>query len=250
MTRRDPRFLCETCGYDLSDRASELSRLAPDHGAALLESPCPECGRRIADSHPSRRPGSAWQRRGSGLRAGVRAWLGTLVEIAREPRACWDRFAPEVRRSLGFLVLTAGVGAAVPALGLFYARFSGVHPRPRYVGGFFLTGWLLMLAMSLIEFIGIRFFGARRGWRVDAPVAACVVAHASVGWLACGVLVASAWQISNALVWSGRVGVYAITSPTPVQTNVVALAAALLLGIIAYESLVFFGERRMKFANR
>ncbi|MFM9958021.1 MAG: hypothetical protein ACKVZJ_08080 [Phycisphaerales bacterium] len=253
MPRRDPRFLCESCGYDLSDRAAEAvdsaSAFSGGEAEALLDAPCPECGQRIGDSHPSRRPGSPWQRRGSGVLAGVRAWVATVGEVATSPRVCWAGFAPDVRRSLGFLVVTSGVGAAIPALGLFYSRFSGISPRPGYVGGFFLTGWLLMLSMSLVEFMGIRFFGSRRGWRVDAAVAACVVSHAAVGWLACGVLVALAWQLSNALVWSGRVSIYAVTTPTPVQTNVVALAIALLAGIVSYETLVFFGVRRMKFAN-
>lgn len=254
MPRRNARFLCEVCGYDLSDRAGEAAALGLGAGAgegtaAWLEQPCPECGTRIGDSHASNRPGSPWQRRGAGVRAGLGAWLRTVGVLVASPRACWGGFVPEVRRSLGFLVLTSGVGAAVPALGLFYSELSGVHPRPGYVGGFFLTGWVLMLAMSFVEFMGIRFFGARRGWRVDSAVAACVVSHAAVGWLACGVLVASAWQVSNALVWSGRVSVYALTKPTPVQTNVIALAGALVLGIVAYETLVFFGVRRMKYAN-
>lgn len=43
-----PKFLCESCGYDLS---------ATDPAAR-----CPECGRPVADSHHSRRIGSPYQR--------------------------------------------------------------------------------------------------------------------------------------------------------------------------------------------
>lgn len=48
MTGAAPKFLCESCGYDLT---------ATDPAAR-----CPECGRAVADSHHSRRIGSPYQR--------------------------------------------------------------------------------------------------------------------------------------------------------------------------------------------
>lgn len=154
-----------------------------------------------------------------------------------------------MRRSLGFLVVTSGLGAAIPALGLLYTGFSGVASKGSYVIGFFMTGWVAMLALSMIEFLGVRFFGGRRGWRVDAPVAACVVSHASVGWIGAGVIVAFAWQVFAGLVAAGKMPMFVYLGPEPVHTTLLVLGGSMVLGIVVYESLVFFGVRAMKYAN-
>lgn len=154
-----------------------------------------------------------------------------------------------MRRSLGFLVVTSGLGAAIPALGLLYTGFSGVASRGSYIFGFFMTGWIVMLALSMIEFLGIRFFGGRRGWRIDAAVAACVVSHASVGWLGAGLIVAVAWQVFAGLVAVGKLPMFVHIGPEPVHSTLLVLGGAMVVGIVAYESLVFFGVRAMKYAN-
>lgn len=235
MPRRDPRFLCESCGYDLSGRA--------------IEGVCPECGLSVAASSPALRTGSPWQRRGAGLLSGIRAWFQTVQLIVTRPRACWAAFEAEARRSVGFLVVTSGVGAAIPALGLLYTGFSGQTAKASYIASFFLTGWLVMLALSMIEFMGVRFIAGRRGWRVDAPVAACIVSHASVGWIAAGTLVALAWQVHSALIARGVMRIVITVGPSVIYTVVLVIGGAMVLGIVAYESLVYCGVRGMKFAN-
>ncbi len=235
MPRRDPRFLCENCGYDL--------------GGHEAGGQCPECGLSVMASSPALRTGSPWQRRGSGVGSGFASWFRTVALVLSRPRVCWASFQAEVRKSIGFLVVTSAVGAAIPALGLLYTGFSGMTARPSYVGGFFLTGWLLMLALSMIEFMGIRFIAGRRGWRVDAPVAACVVSHASVGWIVAGALVAAAWQAHSGLTARGVYRLVIPVGPSLLYTSVLAIGGAMVLGIVAYESLVYCGVRGMKFAN-
>lgn len=154
-----------------------------------------------------------------------------------------------MRRSVGFLVVTSGVGAAIPALGLLITGFSGITAKGSYIGGFFLTGWVVMLALSMIEFMGVRFIAGRRGWRVDAPVAACVVSHAAVGWIAAGLLVALAWQLHSGLTARGVMRLVIPIGPSVIYSVVLVIGGAILLGIIAYESLVYCGVRGMKFAN-
>lgn len=228
--RRDPRWLCESCGYDLKGRAPADA--------------CTECGALAGDSLPERRTGSPWQRR-----PGPGAWVRTLALVALSPRACWGGFVPEVRRSVGLLVVTTGTAAALIAASLLIDRITGIRPKPDYVAGFFLTAWLLMIALSVIEYLGIRFFGGRRGWRIDAPVAACVVSHAGVGWLGAAALVAGAWQGGNALRNAHAIPQFVSIAGAAVQSVVLGLALSAVLGIVVYELFVYSGVRAMRFAN-
>lgn len=169
--------------------------------------------------------------------------------VALSPRTCWDRFIPEVRRSAALLAVTAAAGAVLPAASLAIERWSGVRPRPSYLVVFFVTSWLLMVSMSLVEYVGIRFFGGRRGWRIDERVAACVVSHAAVGWVALGALAAVGWQVANILARDGTIKMRYTVAGTPVHSAGLILAGTLVAGILVYELIVYNGVRRMRFAN-
>lgn len=231
MPRADTRFLCERCGYDL--------------GATPHADACPECGTPPDASRPGRRVGSPWQRS-----PGVVGWFGTMWGIFVSPRVSWDACIPEVPRSVALLLVNAAIGASVPALSLYIDHFTRVSANWRYVVSFFGVSWLVLLAMSAVEYVGIRYFGARRGWRVDAHVASCVVCHASFGWIVLGTLVGSAWHAQGAAVAAGVLPNRFNIAGTIVHSVVPLMIGAVVIGVVIYETLVYVGVRRMKFANR
>ncbi len=57
----------------------------------------------------------------------------------------------------------------------------------------------MLLALTSIEFTGMRFFGRRRRWRTTPGVALVICAHASVGWLIGGMGVALGWIVGGNL---------------------------------------------------
>jgi hypothetical protein len=98
-----------------------------------------------------------------------------------------------------------------------------------------------------IEWLGIRFFGARRGWRVTQGVATGVCAHASFGWILGGVL---AWVAAAA----GLVNLVVMGRGAPFTFNELSRVFAVSLvgagvGLLAFEVLVYVGVRRCRFAN-
>src|SRR5690606_2996148 len=99
---------------------------------------------------------------------------------------------------------------------------------------------------SEVEGLGLRVLGVRNGWRVTKPVAAAVVAHASIGWLlalpALGaeILYFRSLDPRAQFAWSAA----------PPWVAILVLAAAPLAGMLGFETLAWLGWRRMKFANR
>jgi hypothetical protein len=108
-----------------------------------------------------------------------------------------------------------------------------------------------LAALIWIEHRGIRFFGARRRWRVTRSVAWTVCAHASYWWIV-GAAVALAVMLSLPTEWPRWL-------PTSVQwalwgwINWVwitpAAASVFVLGLLPFETAVYFGVRRCRFAN-
>ena len=234
MSALSDDILCERCGYAIGGL---------DEGGA-----CPECGLTLSASSPAARRGSAWQQRPS-----VGSWSRTLAGLTH-PLRLFDtiRVADGPARSLLYLnlavaslplaatptyalwrlsigrrvdfgladtVLTWSLGAAISWLGLF---------------------WLLWL-LTRIEWVGIRVIGARRGWRVTSTVATVVCAHASFGWVVSGVL-------SLAGLGAGVM----IGPPSTVARGAWAVGSSglgFLAGLLLFETLIYVGLRRCRFAN-
>jgi hypothetical protein len=115
------------------------------------------------------------------------------------------------------------------------------------VAVFFLTGALLAV-LSWIEYIGVDFFSRRRNWRVQKHVARAVCANAMPGWMPTGVFVSIGLGLLSALQFmAGEVP----TNLQPwVQTAAVAMPVlGFIAGMLIFETLVYIGVRRCKFAN-
>jgi hypothetical protein len=245
----DLTLLCEQCGYVIEG--------LPTDGA------CPECGRSIASSLPSARPGSPWQQRPS-----VGTWCLTTLRILLTPGRVFGVLDVSPRASRGFLAICLVLGAAVisllPALRLVDARHPLVAWSPAsgnlYTNRFviapllFVVGTLgvgaLLAALTWIEFLGIRFFHGRRGWRITRGVAWNICAHAAAGWFLGCVLAALAWALIDLdflLIGAGR--------PSSLRSRIGDWAAlppvaGFFLGMLLFEVRVYQGVRACRFANR
>jgi len=181
---------------------------------------------------PAARPGSPWQRR-----AGLRPLFATWWEVLRRPRAVWSEVGVLPRPAASLLLATLTAAALLPALALMipsrkWGTTSGVYTLANFFGV-----WFVMLALTSVEFTGIRFFGARRGWRITPAVALVICAHAATGWLVGGAGVALAWLVgANTLLVS--------------DTVLWALIAAFFLGgMCLYSLLAGAGFHALRFVN-
>lgn len=246
MPNPDPRdeftLLCERCGYVVDG----LPR----------DGPCPECGTPIADSHPDRRPGSPWQQR-----AGFASWLRTGILMMRHPVRAWAVVRIE-STCVGWAQVNRGIAAALIAVVTSARVMRGLigpdAPAP-WSWCVWVLAWLvltflfavLLRVLTAIEHRGVRFFGARRGWRVTHTVADTVCAHASVGWLVAGVLFgAGAVFVDSGLARQVTAAIgRPILTPTP-WLRYLPPGLGFLAGMLVFEFLVYFGVRHNRFANR
>lgn len=98
----------------------------------------------------------------------------------------------------------------------------------------------LLFILTLVEAMGVRFFASRSKWRVTGTVAWVVCAHASVGWLLGGLAVGAL------LVLEREVDYVLNFVPYRRQAPWIGMVA----GLLVFETLVYIGIRRCRFANR
>lgn len=242
--------LCEDCGYDL---------------AGLHETgSCPECGRAIARSMPAARPGTAWQRR-PGLFSWVRTFLAVLLKPSRTFRDV--RIRGYERGLLLVNLCLAGAAIVAPWWGVLAGdpartarQQSGAGAMAIQVG--VAVAELLLAAACLyiltwIECVGIRLVARRRGWRLTHAGAWQVCAHASFGWICCGVLatlfLAALFSVLR-LFGVAPGGTLDLAPTLPIRLDwyqvigVGGPALAYFVGLIIFETLVYKGVNACKFA--
>lgn len=231
-------MLCEECGYVIEGQPRG--------------SVCPECSTPVEASCPETRCGSPWQ---VGVGPGMARWWRCLLALVRGPGTMFRRAKIERTRSQRLAEINVVVAAVILDIGIVSSMPSHLLMQPLiWVIGFMASAGLLMVLM-IIEGQGLMFFSRRRGWRVTPRVARVVVAHASYGWIVAGVIfLVSVWA-RNELVRSAPAREIAAWLRTNAGINLdrdgvwwVGLAA-IIGGIVVFESLVYIGVRRCRFAN-
>jgi len=245
-------LLCEACGY-------VIDGLPPD-GA------CPECGRSVASSMPEARPGTPWQRG----RPGPFAWAATAWAVLRRPGPTFERLR---------LVPGTGTGLAIANLAVASALLVGpwigvtIHDPARLArgGGDTLqavtyvwvivagvgTVTLILFALMVVEFMGVRFMAGRRRWRLPREAAWLVCCHASIGWVFSGIGSIAALAGGHAVLVlfgaapGGRIYLGPALGPVSWQAIVYGggVVAGWALGMIVFETLVYIGVRRCRYAT-
>lgn len=238
-------ILCETCGYDLTG-------LTP-------EGDCPECGRAIASSLPENRIGSPWQR---GRYLG--GWWKTLRMLWR-PRKFWSIVRIDRRRARSLQSLNIAIAAMLPAVSIHWflllaewAELDTNNAHPLLIGAasalvaleLWAAGAAALLAMTLIERQGIRFWGARRGVRITRDAATTICAHATYGWLLTGLGVFLVLRYGDTRPAVDLFDMLISIQPFG-EGGAVALYLSLAAfpGLLMFEILVYLGVRGCRFAN-
>ncbi len=227
-------LLCEACGYPL---------------AGIADMPaCPECGTPISDSLPARREGSPWQKSRS-----ITSALATDWALLRHPIRFWRVVRLHQPIATGLLIANITLSALIPTLALALVMRLPTHRLNfAYLPFFFLGGVLIYTILSAIEFLGLPFFAARRGWRVPIDAAFVIIAHASGAWLISGVGVALAWIAHNLLLtYAPAFASRPLAGgASPANMLLVAHFVLFLVGVVIFSLLSGAGWRALRYANR
>lgn len=258
-------LMCEACGYDLS--AVEAGAGEGAGGGAEFEPAtgrCPECGTLVSASLPSVRIGTRWQRR-----PGLATWARTGYDVLRHPKVTFRFLKVERRGALLLLVINAvlaGFFLADPWVGVLagdpvrLARGTGFEVVAQAAGYMVYVGALAaaIMVLTYVEFRGIRFIAQRRGWRLSRDAAWQVCAHASVGWMFCGLLSLLGMAAMTGLALRTKLIPQSHLDLSPVlpvrmmwhdAIGGVLVIGGYLAGLIIFETLVYVGVRQCRFAN-
>lgn len=212
-------LLCEFCGYDLS--------------GADASGVCGECGRPVSESLPEARSGTVWQNAG-----GPVCLVRTGVAVALAPRGVWSRVRVDARSS-GLLLASNAVLAGL----IFGVGIDRLALAPLFA--------VVVVALSFVEYLGLRTFGKKNGWRVTNGVALTVVGHASFGWLISAIGASVGWQSGQAL--GGGLALpqvlWSLVGSTSITWASVLGLVGFGCGLAVFEVLVYLGVRRCRFAN-
>lgn len=235
----DHTLLCEQCGYILEGLDPATN--------------CPECGKPIAESLPERRTGTPFQQDPT-----WRGLAGQSIMLARRPTALFGRMrigadndSSLLARSIALASLATVLPTATVVTALSLSR--SIHGYEIIIGFWIMAlCWLVvgfaLLLLTAIERKGVTFFSRRRGWRVPKPVAQSICANAAPGWISAGVLFSIGLLV---LPFAAR---WADDLPRSMRAWGQGAAAALpflglLAGMLIFETLVYLGVRRCKYAN-
>jgi hypothetical protein len=224
---------------------------------------------------PAHREGSDWQKfrvhANFQWRYAFTAWLRTAWGVLRHPKQTFDRVRIEPRSGRVLLAINLFIAGAIlvdPWVGTLIGDPSrGGHTR-NIVAQLALTAvvWValaiiaagLLFVLTALEVFGVRFISRQRGWRLTPQAAWQIVSHASYGWI----LFATLPMLAMALLYSVLVlfnvapnGTFSIAPvyPDPISWNAVIqgglVVGGLIAGLFVFESLVYIGVRRCKFAT-
>ncbi|MFN7021998.1 MAG: hypothetical protein ACK4WH_11820 [Phycisphaerales bacterium] len=231
-------LLCEDCGYVIE---------SVGEGGV-----CPECGRPVADSLPSRRTGTPYQ-----SHPGIRTWLGTLLVTIRHPVGVWGTVViggGTDNKLLFTTLIAAAIGVMLPPAALVSLLIpGGIVLVVLFAGPLSVMAITLVLYwLTRIEEWGIGYFGSRRGWRLTPAVARTITAHAAVGWLAAALLF---WPLMllNLMYQPSKLVRPGVGAIWPLALDVLRSVLPFLgafIGLLMFEVLVYIGMRRCRFANQ
>lgn len=226
--------LCETCGYPLRGLA--------------ITGDCPECGQSIPDSSPDGRVGLPWQNR-----FGIGSWLQTARLMAFSPSKAFTMFrvsessletsaASDATQRKNWrarlFLLTIALGIAVTWY-IYWQIARGYQPF-RWA----LTAFIALLMLTYIEAAGVAYISRRRGWRVSRHLAERIACYASVGWIPAGLVLLKVFLWHTQPAMRGPFNLF--HGDARDYPWMVSVGAA---SILWFEWLVWFGCRRLKFAN-
>ena len=215
--------LCEACGYPLTG-------LKPTGD-------CPECGQPIEASHPKHRPGLPWQQH-----RGVTSFISTSVAIAFQPRQSFRQMqvGGDNGRDRAFLLWFAGLAGVVWA-GIGYV--GGLTHPPLW--GIAVVSAIVL--MTYIEVLGVLYAGKHRGWRASWHVSERVCCYSGVGWLPAAIIGVKAAILDQHQMladwWPAALGAWSNWH------RFFVLVAIACIGMLGFETLVWIGIDRTRFAN-
>ncbi len=169
--------------------------------------------------------------------------------MLRRPRNAWTRVRIERPRSAALLLTNLTISSLLATAALLPG--PAWSPPLGYTLAFFVTTFLLMLALSTVEYAGIRFLGKQHAYRVTPTVALTTCAHASFGWLLSGAAVALTAQVLQRItpLWNASMG-FRSGQNTGVLLALGLMLAAFVTGMIAYSILCGLGYRALRYANQ
>ncbi len=234
----DETLLCERCGYVLEG--------LDERGA------CPECGQAIAESLPSRRTGTPFQ-----VSPGWRGFVTQCKMLAQRPTELFGNVRVSSSPGVSIAADAFNIAALIALIPPAWRAWLEFRAGPSLLAGVVSLGCLLlvwycirqvMVMLTWIERVGVVFFSRRRGWRIGRALAQAICGNAAPGWIAAAVLM----NLGFALAF--LVDLLKPVLPLDQWAVREAIKTALpLLGFVAgmliFETLVYIGVRRCKYAN-